>query len=705
MVGIRNGERSQLTSAFEANANHVHIYGEPGIGKSTLVEQTLNGLLPDVADRRITVRETFTPEMVEKEVLEEMRSLLGKIAELQNRTAGWSSSLSIPGIGGFGGGRTTDERERDIHKIQSLSENFKERAILWLDDVQKITDKQSTRRDCIEELSEALPESLTLVTSGRTSLKSADMSIELKPLSAEETANFLRRTFPDLTKETTEGVHEQVDGHPYFLNLLLEAADSPEDLDLPEGDVFSFIEDEYLDALSSEEERFVRQTSLLTELDESICATVVTDMDRATIRQTLDSLRRGAIIRAIDRSDTGERIYSMHDLFQQYLYNRLDNEAELHRRAFQYYVRDAVESTTNPELAPMTNIGAGIFTKHHLHQLYDGEPSVEAVQRELDRLDLTFRERRTVIHGIGFYLFDSPEARAELMNAEATALMEQLRDETDVTEMQSIIIQLYLNSLPAAFGETAEKTPAIVEEEYHQKLIDDVRALDWDDADPEVIRFFEDLVMGASRLAALVTARRVEAGQPEKHKEQLISITERYGLEKEIAWELTSLTQEFFEETLPEFDIDSAIESTLDEIFTDGFNSGSVRKNLQTVQDTALDAMLSLAGKGIEKALSDSEEIFEYCSSVEQALADAENPLFVAFWTRLCGQIYTVLGPNDERADYFETRFERAKERRIEYEETLESPLLEIEEDELLPEEEFAEADADTEFQELVDLE
>lgn len=704
MVGLRDDDRSQLVSAYENEADHVHIYGEPGIGKSTLAEKTFDGLLSDVPDSRTTVRETYTPEIVEKEVLEELRNLTSKSSELLSRTSGWSFSLSGLGFGG-GAGRSTDERARDIHKIQSLSEGFDQRAVLWLDDVQKISDKRSSRQDCITELSGALPESITFVTSGRTPLQSADVEIELEELSIEGTDTFLRHTFPGLAEETVEEIHDRVDGHPYFLDLLLGAADSPEDLDLPEGDVYSFIEDEYLDTLSPGEERFVRQTSLLTELDESICATVVSDADRATIRQTLDSLRQKAVIRAIDRNDAGERIYSMHDLFRKHLYQRLDNEDELHRRAFEYYVRDSLERTTDPKFAPLTTVGSAIFARLHLHEIYDGEPTVEEVQTELNHLELTLQERQVVLHGIATHLLDSSERSAKLMQAETTAIMEQISAEADVSEPQFVFIQFYLDMFRTISSEDAAGTPVLHRDGYHDELMEEIRSIEWEDADTESIQFFEDIVSASVHTAALATATKAEDAHPKRHKEQLFAITERYGLEAELVREVVALTQEFFEETLPGFDVESAIDPVVEDLFSDAFDSGSTRKNLQAVQDTVPDVLLSLAEVGIRKALSDSEEIFEYCSSVEQVLSDAENPLFVAFWARFCAQIYTVLGPNEERADYFETRFEQAREQRIRYEDPLENPLIEVEEDNLLPEEEFADADAETGLQELVDFE
>lgn len=702
MSQIRSEERSQLVTAFETNTDHVHVYGEPGIGKSTLVKQTLNGPLSSVADKRITVRETFTPEMAEKEVLEVMRDLAGWTDEKRSRTAGLS--VSILGIGG-GGGRSRDERERDVHKLESLLDGFEKRAVLWLDDVQKLSNSRSAVRDYLAELSEALPDTITLFTSGRTPLQRADTPIELQSLSAEETGAFLGRTFSNLSQETAEELHERVDGHPYYLDMLLEAADSPNDLVLPDGEEYNFIENEYLDTLSPEEERFVRQASPLSELDESLCAAVIPELDRAEIRQTLSSLRKKAVVRDIDRNDAGERIYSMHDLFQECLYDRLNNEGEIHRRAFQYYVRDTMDTTSNPELAPMTSVGNAIFARHHIRQIYSGEPSVEDIQAEFDRLELTSQERRVVLQGIGLHIFDSSESRAELVRAETTALMKQVKQEADVSEPQSVFIQIYFDLLPAALGTDTEETPVITQKEYHDELMEDVRAIEWDDAPPESIQMLEDSVSVTIHGGALVTALRSEEGQPDRHKEQLIGVVERYGVEEEIAQDVATLTRDFLHDTLPGFDIESSFDPILEDLVSDAFGSGSTRQNLQTLQDTMPNTLLSIASAGIETALAESEEVFEYFSSVEQALSEAENPFFVAFWSRLCERIYTVLGPNEDRAEYFEKRFERAKEQRIRYEESLENPVLEIEEDELLPQPEFAEADPETGLEELVDFE
>ena len=235
--------------------------------------------------------------------------------------------------------------------------------------------------------------------------------------------------------------------------------------------------------------------------------------------------------------------------------------------------------------------------------------------------------------------------------------------------------------------------------------MEDVRAIEWDDVPPESVRFFEDLVSASVHGGALATASKAEDCQPETHKEQLIAIVERYGVEEGIAREVATLTQEFLNETLPGFNIESSLDPVFEDLVADTFGSGSTRKNLQTLQDTIPNTLLSVISAGIEKKLAESEEIFEYCSAVEQALSDAQNPLFAAFWSRLCGQIYTVFGPNGERAAHFEERFGRTRERRIKYEQSLENPIIEIEENELLFGNEFAEADADTELEELVDFE
>lgn len=705
MAGIRDDERSRLESAVESNTDHVHVYGEPGIGKSTLVKQTLDGALMEILDSRITVRKTFSPETVEKEVLEELRELTSTKDELQSRTAGGGLSFSIPGLGGLGGSRTRDERERDIHKLEALAAKIDRQAILWLDDVHKIADDRTEVQDCIEGLSDNLPETMTLLTSGRIPLTNANTTIELAPLSPSETKDFLCRTFPNIAENTTDSIHEQVDGHPYFLDLLMSAADSPDDLDLPEGEVYRFIEDEYLATLSPEEERLLRQTSVLTEFDESICTAVVPDFDPATIRQTLDALRDETVIRVIDRTETGERIYSMHDRFQKYLYDRLDNEAELHRRAFQYYVRNAIERTTDPKFAPLTTVGSGIFAQLHLQGIYDGDPTVAEVEDELDRLDLSLEERRLALHGIVTYLFDSPDSRAELMRAETRTLMEQIQAEKDVSELQSISIQLYMDVFRSVVGADAEGTPNLHKEGYYDELLEDIRAIEWEDADSTSVQFFEDVVSATVHGVAIATATQTKDGKRGHHEERLFKIASRYGLGEDIAREVASLTREFLDETLPRFDIDSTLDAMFDDVVGDAFDSGSTRKNLREFQEAMPNTLLAIVSTVIETKLAESEEIFEYSTSVEQALSNAENPLFVAFWTRLWEQIYTVLGPNGERASHFETQFERAKERRIEYETTLANPCIEIEQDELLLEAEFAEADAETELQELVDFE
>jgi len=343
MPRIRENEFYSVVQAIDDGVQTVHISGQPGVGKSTFLEDLANELSYET--RILYVREGNSPTTLAQDLLYETRNAVGVFHEIINRFTGASA-----GLGPVSGGVSLDDRARHLRKLASLSDSVKEnkRLVFFVDDVHKLDEAEVTR-DFLRELSSTLGANVHLITAGRLTYDDADYTVHLESFSRKETSDYLREEYPDVDDEAADNIYEQLEGHPYLLGLLREAADSDSTFELPEEDARNFIEGAYLDSMSEEEEEFIRKTSGLAELDEEICSAVLDDLSRTQARRILGSLSTKTVVQELGRSeDTGDRVFKVHDLFKEFLYKQLDHPDQLHRAAFQYYARrlyDKVEES------------------------------------------------------------------------------------------------------------------------------------------------------------------------------------------------------------------------------------------------------------------------------------------------------------------------------------------------------------------------
>ncbi|WP_336022644.1 ATP-binding protein [Halobellus salinisoli] len=320
MPWIREDEFYAVLQAVDDGVQSVHISGQPGVGKSTFLEELEEELLEWYRTRVLYVREGNTPTTLSQDLLIEARDAVGTLSALINKATGMSVGIS-PASAGV----STDDRARHLRKLASLSESVNEykRLIFFVDDVHKLDEPEVTR-DFLRELSSTLGENVHLITAGRLSFDDADYTVHLETFSREETANYFQEEHPDVDNETIDGVYEKLDGHPYYLGLLREAAGDDGTFEIPKEDTRDFIESAYLDSMSEAEEEFIRKTAGLAELDEDICSAVLDDVSRTQARRTLDSLSTKAVVQELGRSeDTGDRVFKVHDLFQEFLSGRV----------------------------------------------------------------------------------------------------------------------------------------------------------------------------------------------------------------------------------------------------------------------------------------------------------------------------------------------------------------------------------------------
>ncbi|MFC4359241.1 AAA family ATPase [Halobium salinum] len=328
---------------------HIHIAGEPGIGKTT----TLHQIAAAVDDGYNVDIRNIRPNHELTDLFREINhALFDRLPDDLTEEGRQLTGISVGPVGGV----SWDSDAADVKRPQSghrdilrrLAAAFPDdqRLLICVDDVHELGDDDRAIRGAMEEAADALPPNVLLVTAGRLTYQSLDTSVCLDTFTEEQTAQLLRNAFEDITDVQIHDIHNQVDGHPLYLGLLIDSNDDSTSLNLPDNDVFREIEQRYLQSLSPDERRLLRATAPLSELNEAICTYVLPegfDLDRIDVADILDSLSNRIIVQTIGRTHNGLRIFKVHDVFRDFLKSRWDHTEETEQKAFQYYAETVIE--------------------------------------------------------------------------------------------------------------------------------------------------------------------------------------------------------------------------------------------------------------------------------------------------------------------------------------------------------------------------
>jgi len=348
-----------LSTYLDEGERLVHIAGEPGVGKSTALSHIENEYTPGYGVAITTIGEHHSIQDLYREVYSAIFARLpDELKEESRKLSGGSGSAF-----GFGGGLSFESDSPKAPNLQigyrdvlsKVSDLFpdEQRLIICVDDVHKLSKGQATQ-DAIKEAASYLDSNITLVTAGRLTFDELSTSISVTMFSEAQTVSLLIESFPDITEERARQIHKQLSGHPLHVGLLIESDDTRAIPDIPQGEIYDEIESRYLRSLSDDEERFLIATSPLLELDERRCKTVIADrygFDQVDISRILRSLRERVIVQELGRNADGFRLYKIHDVFRDFLIQRLADKEEdgIHQRAFRYYAEKSLNAANTEE--------------------------------------------------------------------------------------------------------------------------------------------------------------------------------------------------------------------------------------------------------------------------------------------------------------------------------------------------------------------
>lgn len=670
MSELRRPEVGAVHEALEDHARILHIYGEPGIGKTVLLEQISDSISDSYRVSKITVREGYNPTTLTQDILYQVRQNASSRRGLSNKITGLSGTISIVGFG-IGGGFQTDDRARGIQRLAELSKDLStdKEIVILIDDVQKIDDDPEVVRDYLDELQESVDDGLHFITCGRLPHRNADWTMELDPFTEQQTEEFLKQRFPGIDAETVKKLHEALDGQPYFLGLVSETPpDADSSLQLEEDDFYRHIEQDYLNSLTQEEEEFLVNTAPLTELDEASCSAIL-DISRTEARRTLDSLRNKVIVRELDQTQTGTRVFKIHDKFRQVLYDRLEDPGAVHRAAFQFYAKELYEQVEDSDVAPLLGFGTALLARAHLHAIYGEEISIPEIQKEIDQVGLDLGERFDFVLGYAPYAFDDDLKTSKLLVSELDLVREKIKSKNE--EGPQLVVRLVSIDIMRGYArrsiDNEVDTPGL---EILDQTITRIEEFEWashfDDEIPEEIRYIPDVLKMFCLAAAIKYAKEEETRQ--EYLDDALDILAEYGLDKEIGESWATHCEDFLQdldlEPWMEEMIWPQVEAKVEELLENTFS----RARLYNLQEDVFEELMETSLAILIDAMRESERLVSFIDEGGKILKQAENPIFAAFWYGFVLLAYERMIPQADVTGQLEENYEEQKNRRKEYE-------------------------------------
>lgn len=388
-------ETETIISEIEAGTVHIHVRGEPGIGKSSLL-LLVKDALPDAYGMSILEIPRYRGLEYQGDILRDIIELVHEQVVLKDKVVLIASRVegaSIPIVGGGLSIKSKDQSDATEFQKVASKDIAPDRYVLCLDEINKLAGDRDAIIDFLTELLTQLDDT-TVVTGGTIDLRDATQDttqIQLKTFNEPQSSEYLAAE-TDLTDKEIQRVHEELGGHPYFLTRFVNT-EVPSLDDLPSGEICSFIEGRYLDALSSPVEAFLLDMTPLDYLHHALCEQILSRLDdvpsntaTTQTRRALQELDDEALVRVI-RTPEDTDWYVLHDNFREYLAGQADTDRQdlVRRLAFDYYSQTAFADG---------RVSSARFTigYNNLLDVYGGSILDQALRRELGATSLSLSD-------------------------------------------------------------------------------------------------------------------------------------------------------------------------------------------------------------------------------------------------------------------------------------------------------------------------
>lgn len=352
---ISRPEEEVVAQNIEENKDVVHIVGEPGVGKTTVLDHIEEEFDGEVRVDRRNIQANHSIDELFRKLCHALFDALPEEKKKEGRRFA-GLSLSTP-LGGGGVSFESEEAEASRARfgykdsLLGLSELFPEdrSLIVCVDDVHELSEDERKVQGAIQEAAEELPSDIVLITAGRLALDEIDATVSLSMFTEDQTITFLQNV-ADITTEEAQTVHDQLGGHPLYLGLLAEANSDADLLDIPEREIQQEIKQRYFEFLTADERRLLLATASLEELNEELCTRVasrVYGFDRVTVGEILDSLHTRTVVQTLGTNADGLQLFKVHDVFRDFLQTRSDHTEAAHIGACVYHSEKLIELVDN----------------------------------------------------------------------------------------------------------------------------------------------------------------------------------------------------------------------------------------------------------------------------------------------------------------------------------------------------------------------
>jgi len=670
MVKVRKEQLERAKSKITDNNKDLHISGEPGIGKSEFLSHLQDELATNYTIDTQTVRLHHSRDDLERDLLHRTRRNAKNRDSLPNQSTGASG-----GAGPVSGGVQLDDRVRDLHKLEDLTEDWSgDPFLLCVDDIHKIDDNKKIVREIIDEISAALGDQIQLVTAGQIGGVSGVTDVEeihLNLYTEEETRLFLQETVGDLSPDTVRNVHTGVEGHPLYLSLLTASSEDEKDLRLPEDEVYDTIEHRYIEALPHDTVTFLRQVAPLPELNEKTCSGIIDGLSEAEAARKLRELNRRVIIQQVNRTDDQDSIYKIHERFRNFLVQKNRNNDEINRTAFQYHIQEVVTNFKEggDRQEPMKiSLPHFFHLRQHLKNLYGDEAGPEAFIKEIEQMSLSYPERGIVIIHSVFGVF--PTDPATLWQLEYDTFSDWVYEICDNEYQAELIVQLVEWGLSQFDDDSMDLTDVRVDGSLDELPVDSQPMNDLNLAEEHVERLRR---IGRNILCFFLIE---EPYRSKTHQQQVIHLLDTYGISIDVALTFKNRIKTILRNSELGDQFEALFEeytATVGKEFEDSLNSSL---DYYELRDQSMQLGEELFENLHYEVFLHSGLLKEIAIEGGKILEEAENPGFAMLWYGLFTSYFGDNNPDSSAFNQLKELYIEQLEDRHMYEMSIENPVI-----------------------------
>ena len=671
-MAIRKERAEQVVSKISDDQKSVHVYGIPGMGKSEFLDTVERRLSPEFGIIRLKVHLQDDPNALYQDLLAHIHNEAPFLTSSRSKITGLSA-----GLGPFSFGGSYNDQKRSIKKITELLSDWgNPNLVIIVENIDKLDESDSVIRDVIDELNSVFSdEDVPVITSGEI----GDTPIEefhLNTYTEGQTREFLESNFADPSGENVRYIYRAIDGHPLYLRIIADSADTLENVDLPEDQVYEYIENTYLRTLSSEELRFLRKSAPLPQLDSDICSRVLDEFDKDQCTKLLEDLANKVIVQNENRADRGYRVFHIHSLFRNVLVERLNNEEEIRRAAFverASIISDILKQGADEEMlhriSPHTMVAS-----RHIESLYDSV-SAEDVYEELSESELT-------IIGRGFIsILILTTASPDEIGKAAELTHKDICDEiTDVEELNTTQKQLIISISEYLVGKLENNSIA------EKSLTDISISGDLEDLPNEDdLLESSDLDISTEQQQKLITSYenaiyfffKNEPYSKNKYRKLLEGTVSNFGISPDIVLEWAQTCTSVLEESDAGEEFAELFETRFEDVSEQIYKQSSGMSDFYLVRDIAIDLGNEVVQEFLNKQVLEDGIIINMAKEGGEVLEKAENPIFAVMWYSLFLAVVLDRNIDSSASEVLLERQQRVLDRRREFEEELSDPIIE----------------------------